>query len=261
MSSASPGLLAVAAATSPNWVHDPFTWRMVCQRLGGTVVTPTTCNSPFMDAQAIRRKLPRSPVWPSTSPNWLHVPVARLIVCQIWPSAAAPTTWRSHPMPAHATSSNLPRSPAGPRSVPCPRSADRRRAEGDEAGQRLPETADCVSPPVRVLQHVRSARCSPRRPAWRVARVAFRAGPGSSAYGGAALLRDRERFQGTVDLAHRLLDAPDRERTASQSAHAEYVPSSSFVQEPPLVSKVQAQVLKTARARKCPRGFESHTLR
>jgi len=72
---------------------------------------------------------------------------------------------------------------------------------------------------------------------------------------------DRERFQGTVDLAHRLLDALDQETTASQSAHAEYVPSPSLVPGPPLVSEVQAQVLKTARARKCPRGFESHTLR
>lgn len=31
-----------------------------------------------------------------------------------------------------------------------------------------------------------------------------------------------------------------------RSAHAEYVPNSPLVPEPPLVSKVQAQVLKTA---------------
>lgn len=35
-------------------------------------------------------------------------------------------------------------------------------------------------------------------------------------------------------------------RERSQSAHAEYLPSSSPVPELPLVSKVQAQVLKTA---------------
>jgi len=50
-------------------------------------------------------------------------------------------------------------------------------------------------------------------------------------------------------------------RERSQSAHAEYVPSSSLVPESLLVSKVQAQVLKTAVALTRHRGFESHTLR
>jgi hypothetical protein len=49
--------------------------------------------------------------------------------------------------------------------------------------------------------------------------------------------------------------------SASQSAHAEYVPSSSLVPESRLVSKVQAQVSKTARALTRPRVLESHTLR
>jgi len=46
-----------------------------------------------------------------------------------------------------------------------------------------------------------------------------------------------------------------------QSAHAECVPNSPLVLEPPLVSKVLVSVLKTARALTRPRGFESHTLR
>jgi hypothetical protein len=40
-----------------------------------------------------------------------------------------------------------------------------------------------VPPAGRVLQNLPSARCKPRWPAWRAARVVLRAGPGSSAYG------------------------------------------------------------------------------
>src|SRR6266516_2072314 len=74
-----------------------------------------------------------------------------------------------------------------------------------------------VSPPWRVLQHVRSARCRPRWPAGRAARVVLRAAPGSSAYGGAAGVLPRRFTDGDIALNHsRAADLRGRRLGADQ---------------------------------------------